>query len=82
MTEEQLKFFDDEKYSEKNKFDEDIVLCNISGVFWNKDRDSVEIHFSEEDTPIITVHPHPVYFHRTADGRVMKMEIGKANFKH
>jgi len=69
--------------SEKNlNSEEEKISCKVEGVYWNKDRDSVEIHFSNEETPIITVHPHPVYFHRTADGRVMKMEIGKANFRH
>jgi hypothetical protein len=62
--------------------EEEKISCKVEGVYWNKDRDSVEIHFSNEETPITTVHPHPVYFHRTADGRVMKMEIGKANFRH
>jgi hypothetical protein len=62
--------------------EEEKISCKIEGVYWNEDRDSIEIHFSNEETPIITVHTHPVYFHRTADGRVMKMEIGKANFRH
>ena len=78
MPEEQLKLFEDPVL----ETDDALVPCNTEGVYWNRDRDSIEIHFSGEETPTARLHVHPVYFWQTVDGRVMKMEIAKVNFNH
>lgn len=52
-----------------------LTKCAIEGVFWNKDTNAVEIHFSNEETPITYLQDRHVYFHDTADGRTMKIEI-------
>ena len=60
---------------------EDLVKMKAD-LYWNREKDSIEIRFSEEETPTGRAHQHPVTFWYTGDGRVMKMEINKVNFHY
>lgn len=62
---------------------ENLTACKIAGVFWNHELDSLEIHFSEEETPFVVPMDKPVkiYAHETGDGRIMKIEIGGIDWK-
>lgn len=64
-------FFKGELVSDK----EHLTKCAIEGVYWNKETNGIEIHFSSEDTPQTYLQDRHVYFHDTADGRTMKIEI-------
>lgn len=60
----------------------DELILSTGKVYWNKTRDSLEIYFSEEETPVGRTHQHPIIFWETGDGRVMKMEIKNINFHY
>jgi hypothetical protein len=61
---------------------EDDLILSEGKVYWNRSKDSLEIHFSEEETPVGRIHEHPVYFWETQDGRVMKVEVKNINFHY